>query len=119
MRVTCNKLEIRIITNAIDITIPWNLREINKTLQLEVIERKYAEEALKKNQVLLTSAEQISNIGSWECDIKKDECAFSDNWLRIHGCAFTTKIPRKQLMALVHPDDVETLKEVGQRLRGK
>ncbi len=80
----------------------------NRALTKEISERVQTEEALRKNQIILTAAEKISNQGSWEWDIENDEWTFSDNWLSIHGCAFS-KISREELMSLAHPGDAERI----------
>jgi len=74
------------------------------TTEYDISERKQIEEDIKKNQILLQQAEEISNQGAWEWNIVQDEWSFSENWLRIHGCR-SSGITREELMTIAYPED--------------
>lgn len=68
-------------------------------------EREY--EALDKEDLLkiLSETEALASVGGWEWDISEDFWAFSDNWLRIHGCAKRHLSSASPLLSTAHPDD--------------
>jgi len=72
----------------------------------DVTERKRAEESLRRSAELLTRAEMIAHVGSWELDLVKNELTWSDQVYRIFG-----QQPREfgatyeAFMGAVHPDD--------------
>ena len=61
-----------------------SLREINKNLELEIIERKKAEEALRKSETLLTATQQLAKVGGWEFDVKSQTMFWTEETYRIH-----------------------------------
>jgi PAS domain S-box-containing protein len=72
------------------------------------VERKRAEEELKKGQTKLAEAQRIARVGSWEWDVATDHVTWSDEMYRIFGLApeeFEATI--QGLLDLVHPDDRE------------
>jgi putative nucleotidyltransferase with HDIG domain len=52
-------------------------------LQLEVTERRQAEEALKEKERLLSEAQHMGHIGSWNYNIVKDSLQYSDEMYRL------------------------------------
>ena len=70
----------------------------------DITDRKQIEEEIKKSQILLQQAEEVSNQGAWEFDIAKNKWSFSENWLQIHGCSLTG-ITLEEFMAIAHPED--------------
>ena len=73
-------------------------------LEREVIERKKAEEELRRSQILLVEAEKLSHTGAWEWDLTKDQWTFSDEWLAIHGCT-KRLLTSEDLLPIAHPED--------------
>lgn len=72
----------------------------------DVTERLEAEKALKQSQALLTEAQQIANIGSWEWDVVKDKLYWSDEMYRIYGLEPQQLVATYQgFLDRVHPDD--------------
>ena len=70
------------------------------------VERKQIEIELKTNEVQLTEAQHIANLGSWEWDVQTDKVRWSDELFSIFGlqpqesgAAFDT------FLTFVHPDD--------------
>jgi PAS domain S-box-containing protein len=79
----------------------------------DITERKQIEEDIKKSQLLLQQAEEISNQGAWEWDIVQDKWAFSQNWLSIHGCRLSG-ITREELMTIAYPEDAPEVEKAFQ-----
>ena len=58
--------------------------EINAASR-DISKRKEAEEQLIKNEMLLSEAQAIAHLGSWEWDIPKDDIIWSDEMYKIFG----------------------------------
>jgi PAS domain S-box-containing protein len=82
------------------------LSRANRELELQMREREQAEEELRRTGALLSQAQQIAHIGSWEWDIGRDTVTWSDELFRIFGLH-----PREfegtydAFLRLVHPHD--------------
>ena len=62
--------------------------------------------ALARREAMLTEAQKISRMGSWEWDLDKDEISWSDEMYRIYGVDRETFDPRADdPRDLVHPED--------------
>ncbi len=70
----------------------------------DVTERKQAEDALIQVNTLLSEAERLANIGSWQWNITSSEFTFSKQWQRIHGVT-EPRLSMDELLPIVHPDD--------------
>jgi PAS domain S-box-containing protein len=69
------------------------------------IERKQAEEALKRSEVRLADAQKMAHVGSWEWDVTTNKVVWSDEEYRLFGlepgaCETTWRF----YLSLVHPD---------------
>lgn len=81
-------------------------------IQVEDIERKKAEEKLRRSEERLAEAQKIAHIGNWEWDMAANEIWWSDEIYRIFG------LKRQEFGATyedylnsVHPDDRELVRE--------
>ena len=78
----------------------------------DISERKQAEEALKREQIMLARTERIAHVGSWEWDIATDTVTWSDELFRIfqrdprEGAPSFAEHPE-----LYHPDDIVRLRQ--------
>lgn len=72
----------------------------------EIVERKIAEESLRRSEHQLAMAQAIAHIGSWEWDSVSDKITGSDEFNRIFGQPLSTY---DSFLELVHPDDRETV----------
>ncbi len=78
----------------------------------QFIERKQGEEALRRNENSLATAQRIAHIGNWDYDVAKDEAHWSDELYRIFGFEPQSFVPRyKTFFDPVHPDDRNTLRK--------
>ena len=88
-------------------------------LEMEVEQRKRAEEDLKIKIRLLNEAQEIAKMGHWEWDADKNSFMFSDNLARIFGLEQTC-ISYDRFLEYVHGEDrhnVDTL--IKQAITGK
>ena len=70
------------------------------------IERKQADEELKRSEERLAVAQKIAHVGSWEWDVISNEIIWSDEQYRLLGFAPRAFTPTTDLgLASVHPDD--------------
>jgi integral membrane sensor domain MASE1/anti-sigma regulatory factor (Ser/Thr protein kinase) len=61
------------------------LSEANDRLAREIGERRHAEDHLQRSELLLSGAQEVAHLGSWEWDIPSGRIAWSDEMFRIHG----------------------------------
>ena len=70
------------------------------------IERKRIELELKANEMQLTEAQQIANLGSWEWDVQANKVSWSDELYRIYGLQPQEfAVTYEASLTCVHPDD--------------
>src|SRR5438105_3770527 len=82
------------------------LSRTNEELQTEVIERKSAEENLRRSEAFLTEGQRISHTGSWSWNVSSGEVTWSEEHFRIFGFDPKRTEPSFQLfLETVHPDD--------------
>jgi len=55
-------------------------------LTYDITERKLAEEALVKNEIILNISQQLSKTGGWEYDLEAQTMFWTDETYRIHDC---------------------------------
>ncbi len=79
-------------------------------LEREIAERKKAEEALRHKEELLSQAQGIANLGSWEIDLTKNRISWSDEVYRIFGVQPKTFGGTfEEFLSSVHPEDRESV----------
>jgi PAS domain S-box-containing protein len=78
----------------------------------ERAERKKAEEALRRSEMYLAAAEQLSHTGSFGWNTSTGEIYWSDGTYRIFGCEPTTKPTIQLVIDRTHPEDRTGLREV-------
>jgi len=71
----------------------------------ERAERKKAEEALRRSEMYLAAAEQLSHTGSFGWNASTGEIYWSDETYRIFECEPTTKPTVQTVIGRTHPDD--------------
>jgi len=79
----------------------------------DVTELKNAEIALIKSETSLKEAQKITELGSWEWDVKADTVMWSDEHYRIFEIPINDKdITLDRYMSMIHPEDKERVAEV-------
>jgi PAS domain S-box-containing protein len=82
------------------------LSHANEELQSEIIERKSAEEKLRRSKAFLAEGQRISHTGSWSWHVSSGKVAWSEEHFRIFGFDPEKIEPSFQLfLETVHPED--------------
>ncbi len=78
----------------------------------DITERKQAEDALRKSEFILTEAQRLANIGSWEWDVEEGVITWSDELFRIMGIdPQSITLHYDSVFDYVHPEDVAAIKD--------
>lgn len=78
----------------------------------DISERRRADEALHRHEAMLTKAQAIAHLGSWELDLERNRLSWSDEVFRIFGL-----MPKEfgatyeAFLNAVHPDDREAVNQ--------
>jgi PAS domain S-box-containing protein len=78
----------------------------------ERAERKKAEEALRRSEMYLAAAEQLSHTGSFGWNVLSGEIYWSDETFRIFECEPSTKPTVQIVIDRTHPDDRKYLRQI-------
>src|SRR6267378_218492 len=82
------------------------LSRANEELQTEVVERKNAEENLRRSEAFLTEGQRISHTGSWSWNVPNGKVTWSAEHFRIFGFNVEKTEPSFRLfLETVHPED--------------
>lgn len=77
----------------------------------DITQRKAVERELRKNQMQLTEAQRIANLGSWEWDIETNTIAWSDAMYRVYGLDLDSfDATYEAFLDRVHPDDRDVVR---------
>ncbi len=78
-----------------------------------LLQRKQAEVALRRSEALLTEAQKLAHVGSWNWNLACDNVAWSDEQYRIFGLAPQAMAMNfDRVVSLVYPDDRTTVRAV-------
>ena len=73
---------------------------------IDITELKQTEEMLRRNESLLTEAQQIDHIGCWSWDIRSGRLNWTEELYRVFGLDRERQSPdHERFMAGLHPDD--------------
>ena len=78
----------------------------------ERVERKKAEEALRRSEAFLAEAQRLSRTGSFGWNASSGEIYWSDETYRIFGYETTTKPTVQMIIERTHPDDRMQLQQI-------
>lgn len=83
----------------------------------DVTEERRSERIVRASQRQLAEAQRVAQVGSWEWDPVTDQASFSEGMHRLLGIPPGTDLTAELAIARVHPDDVETIRQVQAKLR--
>jgi PAS domain S-box-containing protein len=90
-----------------------NILQFVSTQVAVAIERKRAEEALRRSEARLALAQRIGQVGSWEADLARDTLDWSEETYRIFGLRPGEFLPTNEaFFAAIHPDDRANVRQV-------
>jgi len=78
----------------------------------DITERRREEEMLRRREAILSQAEQLTNSGSWELDLKTGKSTLSKNLVHVFGLASEEEWNREAYWQRVHPLDREQVQAV-------
>jgi PAS domain S-box-containing protein len=108
-RLRDSESELRKARNELEVKVEERTEKLsraNEELQKEVVERKSAEEKLRRSEAFLTEGQRISHTGSWSWKISDGKLTWSDEHFRIFGFDPEKTDPSFQLfLETVHPND--------------
>lgn len=95
----------------VEISLSFTKRNTEKyalvTLR-DITERKEYEKVLHRNKIMLSRAQHVSGIGSWDWNIKRNTLVWSDEMFHIFGEEPNSKmVSYDEFLALIHPGDRE------------
>ena len=76
----------------------------------EVTDFKRISEAVQRSETLLSIAQEIAHLGSWQLDISSGEVNCSEEMYRLYGLPPSTPTSQDNLMAALNPDDQERVR---------
>jgi len=86
-------------------------------LREEIIERKHAEDALRKSENSLSEAQRIAHLGNWEWNIPENKTFWSDEVFRIFGFAPQQfEVTYESFLKRIHPNDRNFVEEAVNRV---
>jgi PAS domain S-box-containing protein len=76
---------------------------------VDITERKQAEDALRSSETLLSESQRIAHLGSWTSDLVTGERRWSDETYRIFDWPIGKPIGIEDFRACIHPEDLPRL----------
>jgi PAS domain S-box-containing protein len=89
------------------------------TIARDITERKQTEEVLSQSEKMLTVAQKLAHIGSWEWDLISNESTASEEMFRILGLnpqELGSGFTIETFIYALHPDDREWVQQVHERV---
>jgi len=98
-----------VIRNFLISTVLLTLDGVSKVLLtlIDITNLKETEKALQEQAVLLEKTQEISHLGTWKLDIKRNDLTWTDENYRIFDIPIGTKLTYENFLELVHSDDRE------------
>lgn len=78
---------------------------------IDFTEKRQREREIKKNKSRLELAVKGAHIGIWDWDITSDEVYHNEKWVNILGYKFTERTKYKELINIIHKDDIKKFKK--------
>jgi PAS domain S-box-containing protein len=82
----------------------------------QFIERRRAEEALRRSEAYLAAAQKLSRTGSFGWDVSSGEIYWSEETFRIFEFGPTSKVTIDRILQRTHPEDRSTVRQVAERV---
>jgi PAS domain S-box-containing protein len=83
---------------------------------VDIDDRKRAEQALRRSEAHLAEAQRLSHTGSFGWDLSTHSISWSEEMFRIFDCEPTENPSVEMILRRVHPDDIALVKDVVERI---
>jgi PAS domain S-box-containing protein len=94
------------------VTFKDNIPFLMKGTVMDITDRHYMLQTLKRNEELYKQAQKLTHIGNWTWDLETNEVKFSDELYRIYGLPMNEHMDAIQFFSFVHNDDKEKVLEL-------
>jgi PAS domain S-box-containing protein len=84
-------------------------------INLDIEDRKRAEDALRRSEHCIVEAQRLSHVGSVGMDVSTERIFWSDESARIYGYSPGTEPTLEAILGRVHPEDVGLVKDAIRR----
>ncbi|MGZ3457352.1 MAG: ATP-binding protein, partial [Archangium sp.] len=82
----------------------------------DITERRREEERLRRSEQLMTDAQGVAHLGTWEWDLKHPYVRWSEQLYRMYGLDPATQTPNfHDFLSRVHPEDRELVRKATER----
>lgn len=78
---------------------------------MDVTERQYMIQKLKRSEYINKKAQSLTHIGNWTVDLMQNKLEWSEELYRIYGLEVGTEINREMIRAFNHPEDSKRIIE--------
>jgi PAS domain S-box-containing protein len=86
----------------------------------DITQRKKAEEKQHRTSSLLSTAERLAHVGSWEIDLQSQNMTWSKEMFRIYGFSSTELEPKKAMfLQIIHPKDRSRIEQITEQAISK
>ncbi|MBU2493530.1 MAG: PAS domain S-box protein [Bacteroidetes bacterium] len=82
-------------------------RDYFEGASIDISSLKHAQKEIKEKQYLLSKAQEIGNIGTWEIDLLENKIKWTDENYRIFGVEIGTQMNYELFLKLVYPNDID------------
>jgi len=96
-----------------------DLIESNEALEREIVERKRAEDNLRRSQAFLAEAQRLSLTGSFSWRLGTDEITWSDQLYRIFELEIGMPVTLELIRTRVHPEDLASYENLVEETRNR
>ena len=82
------------------------------TIARDVTQQKEMEARLRRSQNELAAAQSMAQVGSWSLDLRDNRRSWSNEFCRIYGLSPDGNFSPEEVLARIHPDDLEKVSRV-------
>jgi len=101
----------------IDKAVRWpDGRMVRYELAVDITDRRRLESDLREREAMLSAAERVGQIGSWQWELDTNKILVSAGWQQIHGL-YREHLTPDELLPLAHPDDLPSIQQALEKVR--
>jgi PAS domain S-box-containing protein len=107
---------VTVFSSHVVVQVPGRATELF-CIDIDLTDRRRAEQAVRESQVDLCRAQAVAHIGSWKSDLQRHEIEWSDETYRIFEIPVGTRVTPEVFFACVHPQDLGLVDALGPQAR--